>query len=147
MTEPRHTTDTITDDALDALYDERDQARTRAKQAEATIERVRACAEQWQAPMVRGEQHPAARQILAILDEPNPAATEMDEMERTARVFAALHRCAEQEVSRVVVLYEQWLKAGPPPLGTPVSRWWDARLAELHAAICPPANHTTEKSR
>ncbi|MFC7906437.1 hypothetical protein [Streptomyces nigra] len=58
--------------------------------------------------------------------------------EGNARVFAALHRSAEQDVSRVIDLYEQWVKAGPPPLGTPVSRWWDARLVELHDAILPP---------
>jgi hypothetical protein len=56
----------------------------------------------------------------------------------TARVFAALHRSAETDVTRVIALYEQWVKAGPPPLGTSVSRWWDARLVELHNAIRPP---------
>lgn len=36
---------------------------------------------------------------------------------------------------RVTALYEQWVKAGPPPLGASMARWWDARLAELHAAL------------
>ncbi|MFJ2719411.1 hypothetical protein [Streptomyces sp. NPDC087437] len=53
---------------------------------------------------------------------------------------AALHRSAEEDVTRVIDLYEQWVKAGPPPLGTSTSRWWDARLAELHNAIRPPAD-------
>lgn len=32
-------------------------------------------------------------------------------------------------------LYKQWVKAGPPPLGTSIARWWDARLVELRDAI------------
>jgi hypothetical protein len=67
---------------------------------------------------------------------PAPAAAELEE---TARVFAGLHRSAEQDVSRVIALYEQWVKAGPPPLGTLMARWWDRRLAELHNAIQPTA--------
>ncbi|MFD9444979.1 hypothetical protein [Streptomyces sp. NPDC060001] len=39
---------------------------------------------------------------------------------------------------RVSSLYERWVKAGPPPLGVILSRWWDARLVELHDAIRPP---------
>lgn len=42
---------------------------------------------------------------------------------------------------RVVELYERWLKAGPPPLGTSTARWWDARLLELCAAINGPRNN------
>ncbi|MFJ3507836.1 hypothetical protein [Streptomyces luteogriseus] len=60
------------------------------------------------------------------------------ERDTTARVFAALHRSAEQDVTRVIELYERWVKAGPPPLGVPIARWWDARLVELHDAIRPP---------
>ncbi|MFF9312183.1 hypothetical protein ACF1BS_14855 [Streptomyces sp. NPDC014748] len=41
--------------------------------------------------------------------------------------------------ARVSDLYKQWVKAGPPPFGTSLSRWWDARLAELHAALQPAA--------
>ncbi|MFE6354347.1 hypothetical protein ACFVOO_16115 [Streptomyces rochei] len=67
-----------------------------------------------------------------------------DQHEKTARVFAALHRSAEDTVTRVIALYEQWVKAGPPPLGTSTARWWDARLVELHNAL-QPADQTTEK--
>lgn len=70
-------------------------------------------------------------------EPPGPAATEATEGETTTRVFAALHRSAEQDVSRVIDLYERWVLAGPPPLGTSMSRWWDRRLAELHDAIRP----------
>lgn len=58
------------------------------------------------------------------------------------RITAALARDSEATVQRVITLHEQWLKAGPPPLGTSVSRWWDRRLAELHKALLNP---TTEK--
>jgi hypothetical protein len=71
--------------------------------------------------------------------------TEATEAEKTTRVFAALHRSAEQDVSRVIALYERWVKAGPPPLGASIARWWDARLVELHNAIRPPADQTKEQ--
>lgn len=67
---------------------------------------------------------------------PDPAAAGLEE---TARVFAALHRSAEETVTRVINLHEQWVKAGPPPLGTSIARWWDKRLAEHHNAINPPS--------
>ncbi|GHI91706.1 hypothetical protein [Streptomyces olivaceus] len=51
---------------------------------------------------------------------------------------------AEATVTRVVALHEQWVKAGFPPLGVNLNRWWDSRLAELHNAI-QPADQTTEK--
>jgi hypothetical protein len=63
-----------------------------------------------------------ARAIVAA-DETAPARTQATEAEKTTRVIA---------------LYERWVKAGPPPLGTSMSRWWDARLVELHHAILPP---------
>jgi hypothetical protein len=45
--------------------------------------------------------------------------------------------------TRVTALYEQWVKAGPPPLGTPMARWWDRRLVEFRAEI----NGPTEQQR
>lgn len=51
----------------------------------------------------------------------------------------------EATIARVIDLYERWVKAGPPPLGTPMARWWDKRLVELHDAILPPANQTKEQ--
>lgn len=38
-------------------------------------------------------------------------------------------------LSRVIDLQRRWTQAGAPPLGTSVSRWWDARLVELNEAI------------
>lgn len=59
----------------------------------------------------------------------------------TTRLTAELHRSAEADLQRVTTLYEQWVKAGPPPAGTSISRWWDARLVELRTAILPPTEH------
>ncbi|MFJ6073669.1 hypothetical protein ACIQFU_22980 [Streptomyces sp. NPDC093065] len=67
------------------------------------------------------------------------------ELETTVRVVSALHRAAEDTVTRVIDLYEQWVAAGPPPLGTSMSRWWDTRLVELHNAIQPPAREQRER--
>lgn len=47
---------------------------------------------------------------------------------------------AETELADVRALRDRWVKAGPPPLGTSVSRWWDKRLVELHAALNPKEN-------
>jgi hypothetical protein len=48
----------------------------------------------------------------------------------------------------VIDLYERWLAAGPPPIGTLMARWWDRRLAELRTAILPaggqPAQTATQ---
>jgi hypothetical protein len=38
-------------------------------------------------------------------------------------------------IDRVRALADQWVKAGPPPLGTPIARWWDGRLVELNVAL------------
>lgn len=67
----------------------------------------------------------AADQVLAVI-QPG------------AGITATLARMSEAGVQRVIDLYERWVKAGPPPLGTSMSRWWDARLVELHHAILPP---------
>ncbi|MYR46772.1 hypothetical protein [Streptomyces sp. SID5910] len=83
--------------------------------------------------------------VLAALDEPAPAATETTDLETTVRVVSALHRSAEDTVTRVITLHEQWVAAGPPPLGAPLARWWDGRLAELHDAIQPPAREQRER--
>jgi hypothetical protein len=71
-------------------------------------------------------------------DAPEPAATEA----------AATEATDGQPCTRVATLYERWLAAGPPPLGTPMARWWDKRLAELHQVLSEqprttPNNPTT----
>lgn len=67
---------------------------------------------------------PTAGEVLdAVRHALDPAATQATDTETTARV---------------IDLYERWVKAGPPPLGVPLARWWDARLAQLHAALDQP---------
>ncbi|MET9729647.1 hypothetical protein ABZZ79_02970 [Streptomyces sp. NPDC006458] len=66
----------------------------------------------------------------------------MDVVLPTTRVTAALHRSAEEDLARVIAVYERWKQAGPPPIGTSLSCWWDERLAELHIAVHPPADES-----
>lgn len=42
-------------------------------------------------------------------------------------------------------LRQEWLTAGPPPLGTSVSRWWDQRLVELGDALAEAIDLDTTK--
>lgn len=78
---------------------------------------------------------------LAVLAEYENAITWGTDCLSCARVLDSSIReteraeKAEAEVARVASLYEQWVKAGPPPLGVPMSRWWDRRLVELRGAI------------
>ncbi|MDX2846438.1 hypothetical protein PV377_47355 [Streptomyces ipomoeae] len=50
----------------------------------------------------------------------------------------------EKRLARVTALAERWVRSGPPPLGTPLARWWDKRLAELLAALDEPAPAATQ---
>ncbi|MFJ6061631.1 hypothetical protein ACIQHU_01180 [Streptomyces tendae] len=130
----------------------------RAERAEGALARTRRIAEEWHA---RAGENPetaqvwtsAANAVLASTstelraERPSPfesSARAADEAASTARVLSALHRSAEDTVTRVIDLHEQWVAAGPPPLGASLARWWDARLVELHDAI-QPADQTTEK--
>ncbi|MDX2697580.1 hypothetical protein [Streptomyces ipomoeae] len=122
----------------------------RAERAEAAITRVRNLAARIRqgAPWTANHDNLADRILAAAtLDEPAPAtpattqAADTPVVDRqTAVVLAALHRSAEADVTHVIDLYERWVKAGPPPLGMSMSRWWDMRLAELHNAIRPADN-------
>ncbi|MFJ8844316.1 hypothetical protein ACIRFF_15590 [Streptomyces cyaneofuscatus] len=50
---------------------------------------------------------------------------------------ARIERPDEQLHTRLTELHASWLKAGGPPLGTSINRWWDQRLLELAAALTP----------
>lgn len=134
-----HTETTTTPPSADTL---------RADQAEAAIARAHHVANLIDAGAPwTASHHDTANRLREALDgeqdiEPALAATDTA---TTTRVFAALHRSAEEDVTRVIALHERWVKAGPPPLGTIVARWWDARLVELHDAIRPPASQTQEQ--
>jgi hypothetical protein len=67
---------------------------------------------------------------------------EADSADAAAGSYALRAEGVEAQLARVTALCEQWVKAGPPPLGVSVARWWDARLVELHAAIRPPADES-----
>lgn len=41
----------------------------------------------------------------------------------------------DADMQRVTDLYERWVKAGAPPLGVSLARWWDRRLVKLRDAI------------
>lgn len=112
----------------------------RAERAETTLARVRRLCDLTIAASVRAQAVEQARDTLAILDEPKERQEPPVVDRQTAVVLSALHHSAETTVTRVIDLYERWVKAGPPPLGTSLSRWWDTRLAELHAAINPKEN-------
>lgn len=64
------------------------------------------------------------------------AATDGELRRQLADAIRALGK-AETELAGVRALRDRWIKAGPPPLGSSISRWWDKRLAELGAALRP----------
>ncbi|MFJ4925287.1 hypothetical protein [Streptomyces sp. NPDC088736] len=97
----------------------------------------------WIIKGVQGEFYPCRDDIFAATYEAVTSTTGATNIETTARVFAGLHRSAEETVTRGIDLYEQWVNAGPPPLGTSLARWWDARLAEMRKAINPPTDQTS----
>lgn len=68
--------------------------------------------------------------------EAEDAATDPELRRQLADAIRALGH-AETELAGVRALRDRWVKAGPPPLGTSMSRWWDRRLVELHAALNP----------
>ena len=65
----------------------------------------------------------------------NDADAAVSVLQPGAQITAPPARMSEDGVQRVIALCEQWVKAGPPPLGTQIARWWDKRLVELHNAI------------
>jgi hypothetical protein len=77
---------------------------------------------------------------------PALAAAVLDVVLPLTRITAGLARDSEATVQRVISLYEQWVKAGPPPLGAPLARWWDRRLVELHHAIHPTTDQPQEQN-
>lgn len=151
----RHTVDTITSDVLDQLYAENGRLAfvigENSRRHKTTIARVNellaGISRARDAARLHGQGLLSTAELYAVIeavDMPGPAVTETAELEKTARVFAALHQSAEQDVSRVIALYEQWVKAGPPPLGVPLARWWDKRLVELHDALDGPGPAHTD---
>ena len=121
---------------LDRLEAERDGLREELKGARATIDHM-AKAMSW----ISGHD----RQGLDHLDEAQYEARAREAAVKQARHWAARARGAEATVARGLELNRRWAQAGPPPIGTSLARWWDARLVEQHNALFPPTNETKEK--
>lgn len=100
--------DHLTSDQYDDLCGELERLRADARQC---------AAQQWPQRLARAE-----------------AATDGELRRQLADAIRALGR-SETELAGVRALHERWIKAGPPPLGQSISRWWDRRLAELGAAL------------
>jgi hypothetical protein len=132
----RLTASTITDAQLDALYAERDALASDL--AELTVAR----------------QHGAYTFCDQLVGHVNMTAFATKISEKRAAIGQradAVQYANEQKQragraeairERVRVLADRWVKAGPPPLGTSVSRWWDTRLVELNTALDDPENQT-----
>lgn len=99
------------------------------------------------APVVHGAHIYDARCALCVSDIPALVDALLAAILPTTRLTAELARSAEQDVSRVIALYETWLAAGPPPIGTSMSRWWDQRLTELRDAINPGDDDSVDPTR
>ncbi|MCI3271419.1 hypothetical protein [Streptomyces cylindrosporus] len=125
----RLTADTITSDQLTDLYERLAQTEELLRVANDTSNRSEA------------ERAKAVRR--AKLADSVTAETKRLMERRTTTLRERAER-AEATNARVRSLAEQWVKAGPPPLGTSMSRWWDARLAELRTAVINEPDHGAE---
>ncbi|MEH0417859.1 hypothetical protein [Streptomyces sp. B21-083] len=104
---------------------EMEQAATeRARQAAEASEKSAA----WFAEQQAGAERPVRDQLAAGIKALGKSETEL----------AGLRA----ELAAVTALYRQWVKAGAPPLGVPLARWWDKRLVELHNVLEQSAGTT-----
>ncbi|MFM9602708.1 hypothetical protein [Streptomyces turgidiscabies] len=110
---------------VEATYGTVDALKAELGKAQAAVARVRRLSEMTIQGSVRVHARQQALDTLATLDGVSSPA------DAPTPVTAA----AEADVQRVVELYERWVKAGPPPLGTSISRWWDKRLLELRQTV------------
>jgi septal ring factor EnvC (AmiA/AmiB activator) len=131
-----------------ADYDERtEQQKQRADEAEQHLRNIAQGGPRAEA--VQAEIGEMIRQTHELRDQLRRAEAELQQhaenesADAAAGSYALRAECVEARLARVTALYEQWVKAGPPPLGVLLARWWDARLVELHAAIRPPADEST----
>lgn len=90
-------------------------------------------------PDIHGIQFPDSGHVLADVPHIGLTAFLNVDVITDENEGAVIHWAGEQDTSPVTALYEQWVKAGPPPLGALLARWWDMRLAELHRALTSPA--------
>lgn len=113
------------------------QYMVRAERAEAALQRVHDLADLIEAgaPWADNLDNVARRirDAATIPPGPDPVTPEREQLRAVIKALGA----AETQLARARAVYHRWVAAGPPPLGTSLARWWDARLAELHGAIRP----------
>lgn len=152
--------DQLTSNDLDQLYAELDRLTTELRRyTEADSADAAAGSYAGRAEHAEAERDRYRQAILDIDAHATPIGlAHQDDPDGNPHHYAvtvgALHRAlgkvghtatpctAEAAVTRVHALADRWVKAGPPPLGTSVSRWWDARLIELNAALDEPGDLT-----
>ncbi|UUU21691.1 hypothetical protein [Streptomyces sp. DSM 40750] len=143
----RLTVDTINSDQLDALYDRLAKAEQEADDSVAAASRLAvlvgkrsekaekaAKRQSFRADIAETE----LRTLRAGLRANGADPTQIQNLWAQISLRNRQWRVEKQRAEAADALYEQWVKAGPPPLGTSVSRWWDARLIELRAALDEP---------
>jgi hypothetical protein len=133
--------DHLTSDQYDQLCDELEDAREQLRLTDAmrqqNLDAAAAAvqrAEQAEAKVLDYENritwHTTCGSCARVLD------SSIRETERAVK--------AEAAVARARALANQWTKAGPPPLGTPLARWVDRRLVELNTALNETTSAATE---
>lgn len=114
--------------AMPILVAEYNQLVTRAVAAEAGLERTRT-------DLGRRADTAPAPDGLAVIGPP-PGISPHEARQMRDELLAATRPAEPAGLrDRLADLHARWIKAGPPPLGTSINRWWDKRLVELGAAL------------
>lgn len=90
----------------------------------------------------RGDASPTTAQWYAERQRADQAEGQLRHLQATSEAAGILLTRTTDErdqlrgaLARVQALADRWVKAGPPPLGTSINRWWDKRLVELNAVL------------
>jgi hypothetical protein len=101
----------------------------------------------------RNARQPAYDAVYAYIHE-LCSTLPSDTTRRNAMIWRAVNAAldaqeasAEAATGRVRALLARWVKAGAPPLGVSLSRWWDKRLVELNTALDGPEDRTVTRPR
>ena len=95
-------------------------------------------------PILISEYNALVAQVAEAEASARRALEQRQEMAEERYIWQQRGDRAEAAVGRVRALADRWVKAGPPPLGTPIARWVDRRLVELNTALAEPAPATTQ---
>jgi hypothetical protein len=88
-------------------------------------------------PILISEYNQLVAQVAEAEAGARRALEQRQEMAEERYIWQERGDRAEAAVKRVHDLRDRWVKAGPPPLGTPIARWVDRRLVELNTALNP----------